>query len=101
VPLPEDDKRVLCYAKVPKDKHGWTVDMAYRPAPYDLVAMKIQDFDRIINGWWTGFMWEGYRLKPHDRVIAWKMEATHQGRASYFLPQEEDYGQVDTGGDQA
>ena len=56
---------------VVRDIHGWVDAKVFRPFPYDLVNMKLQE-QKVIAGWWTGLKWEGLRLKAKDKVVLWK-----------------------------
>ena len=42
----------------------------YKPLAYDMVDLITQR--KTIKGWWTGDHWEGYRLLPSDKVLAWR-----------------------------
>jgi hypothetical protein len=61
------------YGDVPLQKKEWVVDLKYRPSPFDMCCLKIKESKRIINGWWTGFEWQGLHLAENYSVIAWKI----------------------------
>jgi len=61
------------YGDVPTDKKEWVIDLKYRPNPFHMCTLKIKDNPRCINGWWTGFEWEGLRLKNDYIVVGWKL----------------------------
>lgn len=60
----------LSYLNVKKDFNGWVNANEYFPLPFDLVFLDIGI--KVINGWFTGYIWEGLRLRPQDKVIRWK-----------------------------
>lgn len=66
-------KSYLCkYSDVPKDKIGWVTDLSYLPITGDMMTLRILDRVRDIAGWWDGRKWVGLRIKPNDKVTAWK-----------------------------
>jgi len=53
------------------DPEGWADSRRYLPQPYEMVKIKTNEFTR--NGWWNGIYWESLRLKPGEKVLAWKV----------------------------
>jgi len=53
------------------DLDGWADSKKYLPQPYEMV--KIKTNERIRNGWWNGLYWESLRLKPGEKILAWKV----------------------------
>ena len=60
------------YGDIPVNKKGWTVDLNYRPHPFDICALLIEGRPSCINGWWTGIQWTALRLRSHHKIIGWK-----------------------------
>jgi len=65
-------KRVCKYSDVPTDEYKWVYNLTYRPIPYDLMYLKLEENNAVKSGWWTGITWKGLRLKKEDKIIAWK-----------------------------
>src|SRR3990167_256085 len=53
------------------DPDGWADCKRYLPQPYEMV--KIKTNEHIRNGWWNGLYWESLRLKPGEKILAWKV----------------------------
>lgn len=70
------ERRPCKYSDVPTDQDKWVNDLKYVPIPYDLLFLRIKGSSRPKNGWWNGTEWEGLRLKPFDKVTAWKRNFT-------------------------
>jgi hypothetical protein len=60
------------YVDVTTDGQGWANPALYRPFPYDLVLLDTGT--TIRPGWWSGIDWDGYRLRPDEKVQAWKVK---------------------------
>ena len=60
---------------MPINKDGWTTDIRYRPYPYDLVLLLLED-GNIKPGWWGTNRWEGRRINENSKVKAWKIQRT-------------------------
>lgn len=60
------------YTDVPVNKQGWTVDINYRPIPFDVCALLLKDKERPIHGWWTGIEWTALRLRSIHQIVSWK-----------------------------
>ena len=69
----KDGRKSWQYSDIPTDLKGWVVEDLYRPFPFDLCCLLIKDKDKSINGWWTGYKWEGLRLKKKYQVSAWRI----------------------------
>lgn len=70
---PVTGKKFTCkYSDVPKDADYWVNDLSYFPINHDMMYLRIEGKPRIVSGWWDGRKWIGLRIKPDDKVIAWK-----------------------------
>jgi len=66
-------KSIWAYTDIPTDKMGWVRDSRYKPYPYDLCHLIIKGRDKSLNGWWTGFGWDGLFIDKSDQIVAWKV----------------------------
>jgi hypothetical protein len=70
-PSKKEKKELTPYGRIPKDGDGFIDAKLYKPQPFFLLWMILEN-RRTIPGWWTGSRFEGYRLKSTDAVIRWK-----------------------------
>lgn len=70
----EGDKKskLYYYSDVKYQKGHWADPKYYLPLDYDLLHLKIEGKEELLPGWCIGSRWEGYRLKPEDKILAWK-----------------------------
>lgn len=65
------------YFDVDYDKDGYVNPKEFLPLTCDMVTLKIissyDGSEREVNGWWTGFQWEGLHLRKEDKIIAWRL----------------------------
>lgn len=67
----EDPQRAFCYIDIKYEKGKWADSSKFLPADFDLCHCKIDD--RVVSGWHSGTEWEGFRIKPKDKVQYWKL----------------------------
>ena len=48
----------------------WTNEKEKKPIEFDLVLLELEN-KKIKTGWWSGFSWCGFRLKPTDKILKW------------------------------
>lgn len=53
------------------DEEGWADAERSLPIPFDLITL-LTSTDKKIVGWWDGGAWDGYRLRPKDKIVKWK-----------------------------
>lgn len=73
-----NNERPCKYSDVPTDPHGWILDSSYKPIPFDLMFLKIENSPKSKSGWWTGHCWTGLRLKQFERVMFWKRNQEYE-----------------------
>ncbi len=57
----------------PYTKNEWTpIQGGARPPPYQLVEIALSN-GKSKPGWWSGYAWEGRRIKPDDEITAFKI----------------------------
>ena len=59
----------LSYDEITADKDGWVDCRLFVPLKFDLVDIDVGG--RIYRGWWTGFGWDGYRVKRRFKPVRW------------------------------
>jgi hypothetical protein len=59
------------YKDIQFDIDGWADSKRFLPDDFDLVYMRLKR-EKTVAGWIAGTIWIGLRLKPDDKVIAWK-----------------------------
>lgn len=65
--------RFVNYNNYPRDGDGW-IDIRYRPT-HDFRMCKLLTSNGIkLNGWWTGYIWDGLHVTPDTKIIKWKIE---------------------------
>lgn len=60
------------YSDVPLDKKNWCINPKYRPVPYDLCELQVEDHEKPMNGWWTGIEWYALKKKKKEKVLKWR-----------------------------
>lgn len=70
---PNKTKIQLSYCLVPRDIKGWVDAEKFVPSPYDLCHLRTNGEKRCA-GWWTGWMWFGYKLRESEIVVAWRKD---------------------------
>lgn len=65
-------ERVYRYSDIPTDEYKWVYNLLYKPIPFDLLHLKLNETLKVKSGWWNGEDWEGLRLKTDEKIIAWK-----------------------------
>jgi hypothetical protein len=58
------------YRHVKPKQDGWVDPKEWLPFSFDLVFLQLKDKVKI--GWYTGGRWDGKKVEPSDKVIAWK-----------------------------
>lgn len=66
-------KKFTCkYSDIPADATGWVTAQVYLPITGDMMHLRIEGKLNTVNGWWDGKKWVGLRLRPGNKVTAWK-----------------------------
>lgn len=68
--------RTLAYRDVVYDSKKRANAKLYLPGNFDLVNLYLAD-KRVVIGWHTGTQWDGKRVKPTDKILAWKKREEH------------------------
>lgn len=63
-------KLTYSYRHVTETEDGWIDPSHWLPMCYDLVILKTDSTQKV--GWFTGGRWDGRRIDPEDKIIAWK-----------------------------
>ena len=64
------NKKKISYKDVGYDCEGWADAKKFLPACYDLCILKTKT--RNLNGWHTGSIWDGSKIKSNEDVLCWK-----------------------------
>lgn len=59
------------------DKYGWADAERSLPIPFDLVIV-LTNTDKKIIAWWNQVRWDGFKLRPKDKIIKWKRRKYEQ-----------------------
>ena len=69
---------IFSYSECQTDFQGWINSNRYRPRPFDLVFLKIEDVpEKILEGWWTGSGWDGAKITKDHKIVKWKKKVEH------------------------
>lgn len=71
LPRTVEESNTFTYKLARYDEHGWADASEFKPIPYDILYLRTES-GRIVKGWWAEFFFDGYRLKPDDKVLKWK-----------------------------
>ena len=63
-------QKKFSYVEVEYDFDGWADASRFMPNDYDLCCCKLEKGTKM--GWAHGLDWEGYKIKPEDRILYWK-----------------------------
>jgi len=66
----EKGNKTLISSQITREEGRWINPKYFRPVCYDLVEIK--NGNSMLNGWWTGSQWDGYREIKNDNSIRWR-----------------------------
>lgn len=81
-PIPESHKvgaknqKKFMYRDVFFDVNGWAKSTDYLPLDYDLVYV-MTDNGRSYSAWHTGQEWDGTKINPDMKIVAWRRNDEH------------------------
>lgn len=79
---PKTGKRVS-YCHVETDADGWVDSAKWLPRDFDIVSLKIEGIYKILSGWLNCNGWDGLKIDPNYKVIAWKKKRDMHYERSY------------------
>jgi hypothetical protein len=68
--------RLFRYSDIPEPDrpNGWIDPKKFRPHPFDLVLLRLEGHIKTQPGWFTGTIWDGLRINPDHKIMAWLRE---------------------------
>ena len=70
---PGEEKKKYRYPDLPMQGQTWLSVMEYLPKDYDLCHLKTAS-GKLKSGWFYRDKWDGYKIKPDDIIVQWKLQ---------------------------